>query len=51
MNTPEQKPTRRAPRACAHRDLLFEPTGTPTVGGRHEDVPGHVDATTGHPLS
>ncbi|MFE9358608.1 hypothetical protein ACFYPB_31600 [Streptomyces olivaceoviridis] len=31
--------------------LLFEPTGTPTVGDRHEDVPGHVDATTGHPLS
>ncbi|MEV5170650.1 cupin domain-containing protein [Streptomyces flaveolus] len=31
--------------------LLFEPTGTLTVGDRHEDVPGHVDATTGHALS
>ncbi|MEV7815255.1 cupin domain-containing protein [Streptomyces flaveolus] len=31
--------------------LLFEPTGTLTVGDRHEDVPGHVDATTGHGLS
>ncbi|MCD9142878.1 cupin domain-containing protein [Streptomyces albireticuli] len=31
--------------------LLFEPTGTLTVGDRHEEVPGHVDATTGHALS
>jgi hypothetical protein len=30
--------------------LLFEPTGTLTVGDRHEDVPDHVDATTGHAL-
>ncbi|SEG07880.1 Mannose-6-phosphate isomerase, cupin superfamily [Actinacidiphila yanglinensis] len=30
--------------------LLFEPTGTLTVGDRHEEVPDHVDATTGHPL-
>ncbi|MFF8811706.1 cupin domain-containing protein [Streptomyces pactum] len=30
--------------------LLFEPTGTATVGDRHEAVPEHVDATTGHPL-
>lgn len=33
------------------RILLFEPTGTPTVGDRHEEVPDHVDATTGHALS
>ncbi|MFE7119153.1 cupin domain-containing protein [Streptomyces sp. NPDC057654] len=31
--------------------LLFEPTGTPTVGDRHDEVPDHVDATTGHTLS
>lgn len=31
--------------------LLFEPSGTSTVGDRHEDVPDHVDATTGHALS
>ncbi|AWT44382.1 MULTISPECIES: cupin domain-containing protein [Streptomyces] len=31
--------------------LLFEPTGTLTVGDRHEDVPDHVDATTGHALT
>lgn len=32
------------------RILLFEPTGTPTVGDRHEEVPDHVDVTTGHAL-
>jgi mannose-6-phosphate isomerase-like protein (cupin superfamily) len=31
--------------------LLFEPTGTPTVGDRHDEIPAHVDATTGHELS
>ncbi|AJE82341.1 Cupin 2 barrel domain-containing protein [Streptomyces albus] len=31
--------------------LLFEPTGTSSVGDRHEEVPDHVDATTGHPLA
>jgi mannose-6-phosphate isomerase-like protein (cupin superfamily) len=30
--------------------LMFEPTGTSTVGDRHDDVPNHVDATTGHLL-
>lgn len=30
--------------------LMFEPTGTSTVGDRHEEVPAYVDATTGHPL-
>jgi mannose-6-phosphate isomerase-like protein (cupin superfamily) len=31
--------------------LLFEPTGTLTVGDRHGEVPDHVDATTGHALA
>ncbi|WP_327184078.1 cupin domain-containing protein [Streptomyces sp. NBC_01334] len=31
--------------------LLLEPTGTSTVGDRHEEVPDHVDATTGHALT
>jgi mannose-6-phosphate isomerase-like protein (cupin superfamily) len=31
--------------------LMFEPTGTLTVGDRHDDVPDHVDATTGHALT
>jgi mannose-6-phosphate isomerase-like protein (cupin superfamily) len=31
--------------------LMFEPTGTPTTGDRHEGaVPSHVDSTTGHAL-
>lgn len=47
------------PRGVEHRPsapegaaiLLFEPTGTSTVGDRHDPVPDHVDATTGHPLT
>ncbi|MFE0173995.1 cupin domain-containing protein [Streptomyces sp. NPDC059002] len=41
-------------RPCAPkgaRILLFEPTGTSTVGDRHDEVPAHVDATTGHALT
>ncbi|MGW6740812.1 cupin domain-containing protein [Streptomyces sp. NPDC055025] len=30
--------------------LLFEPSGTLSVGDRHDDVPDHIDATTGHTL-
>ncbi|RKT52644.1 mannose-6-phosphate isomerase-like protein (cupin superfamily) [Saccharothrix australiensis] len=30
--------------------LMFEPSGTSTVGDHHEEVPDHVDATTGHAL-
>ena len=46
------------PRGVEHRPsssagasiLMFEPTGTPTVGDRHDPIPEHVDATTGHAL-
>lgn len=46
------------PRGTEHRPsapggaaiLMFEPTGTATVGDRHGEVPAHVDATTGHAL-
>ncbi|MEY7972714.1 cupin domain-containing protein [Saccharomonospora xinjiangensis] len=31
--------------------LLFEPSGTSSVGDRHETVPEHVDVTTGHALA
>ena len=31
--------------------LLLEPTGTSTVGDRHDPVPSHVDATAGHELA
>ncbi|WP_405014004.1 cupin domain-containing protein [Kitasatospora sp. NBC_01539] len=43
----EHRPS--APRPTAI--LMFEPSGTLSVGDRHEDVPGHVDATTGHELA
>ncbi|MGW4893099.1 cupin domain-containing protein [Kitasatospora sp. NPDC004240] len=46
------------PRGTEHRPyaptgaaiLMFEPGGTLTVGDRHDEVPDHVDATTGHTL-
>ncbi|MEV4190385.1 cupin domain-containing protein [Streptomyces toxytricini] len=46
------------PRGTEHRPyapsgaaiLMFEPTGTPSTGDRHDEVPAHVDVTTGHPL-
>ncbi|GGQ75057.1 cupin domain-containing protein [Couchioplanes azureus] len=46
------------PRGTAHKPyapvdtalLLFEPVGTSSVGDRHDEVPDHVDATTGRPL-
>ncbi|MET8407775.1 cupin domain-containing protein [Streptomyces sp. NPDC005195] len=46
------------PRGTEHRPsapagaaiLMFEPTGTLTVGDRHDEIPDHVDATTGHAL-
>ena len=31
--------------------MMFEPTGTLTVGDQHDEVPAHVDATTGHELT
>ncbi|WP_327270155.1 cupin domain-containing protein [Streptomyces sp. NBC_01218] len=42
----EHKPS--APSGAAI--LLFEPTGTSSVGDRHDMIPDHVDATTGHAL-
>ncbi|SNS96945.1 Mannose-6-phosphate isomerase, cupin superfamily [Streptosporangium subroseum] len=46
------------PRGVEHRPssamgasiLMFEPTGTVSVGDRHDPIPDHVDATTGHAL-
>jgi mannose-6-phosphate isomerase-like protein (cupin superfamily) len=31
--------------------LMFEPNGTMSVGDRHDEVPDHIEATTGHLLS
>ncbi|MFI7071850.1 cupin domain-containing protein [Micromonospora sediminicola] len=46
------------PRGVEHRPyapdgasiLMFEPSGTSSVGDRHDAVPDGVDATTGHQL-
>ncbi len=45
------------PRGTEHRPtspgasiLMFEPSGTPTTGDRHDEIPDHVDSTTGHDL-
>ncbi len=46
------------PRGTEHRPsspggasiLMVEPSGTLSVGDRHDPVPDHVDATTGHAL-
>lgn len=44
--------TEHKPHAPSHAAILmFEPSGTPTVGDRHDEVPDHVDATTGHALT
>ncbi|MET9130667.1 cupin domain-containing protein [Streptomyces antibioticus] len=47
------------PRGTEHRPyapvptelLLLEPSGTSTVGDHHDEIPSHVDATTGHTLT
>jgi mannose-6-phosphate isomerase-like protein (cupin superfamily) len=47
------------PRGVEHRPsapvptqlLLLEPSGTLTVGDRHDAVPDHVDVTAGRPLA
>ncbi|MFI1761594.1 cupin domain-containing protein [Streptomyces sp. NPDC020800] len=33
------------------RILVIEPSGTLSVGDRHDEVPDHVDVTTGHVLT
>lgn len=30
--------------------MLFEPSGTSSLGDDHDEIPERVDATTGHPL-
>ncbi len=42
----EHKPSAPVPTEI----LLLEPIGTSTVGDRHEEVPAHVEVTTGHAL-
>lgn len=42
----EHKPESRAGASI----MVLEPTGTSSVGDRHDEIPDHVDATTGHAL-
>jgi mannose-6-phosphate isomerase-like protein (cupin superfamily) len=42
----EHKPS--APSGAAI--LMFEPTGTLNVGERHDEIPDHIEVTTGHVL-
>ncbi|EME99116.1 cupin domain-containing protein [Streptomyces mobaraensis NBRC 13819 = DSM 40847] len=45
------KGTEHKPSSPGASILMFEPTGTPTTGDRHEgELPAHVDSTTGHEL-
>jgi mannose-6-phosphate isomerase-like protein (cupin superfamily) len=47
------------PRGIEHRPvspagasiMVIEPAGHSTVGDRHDDIPGHIDVTTGHRLT
>ncbi|MEE1763198.1 MULTISPECIES: cupin domain-containing protein [unclassified Streptomyces] len=43
----EHKPYAPSPASI----LVIEPSGTSTVGDRHDEIPDHVDVTTGHALS
>jgi mannose-6-phosphate isomerase-like protein (cupin superfamily) len=43
----EHKPS--APSGAAI--LMFEPAGTLNVGERHDEIPEHIEVTTGHVLS
>lgn len=31
--------------------MVINPTGTPSVGDRHDAIPDHIDVTTGHALT
>ena len=43
----EHKPFTLAPGAAA---LMLDPTGTPNVGDRHDELHDEIDATTGHQM-
>jgi mannose-6-phosphate isomerase-like protein (cupin superfamily) len=43
--------TEHKPSSPGAQILMFEPSGTSTTGDRHEEIPEHVDSTTGHRLT
>ena len=44
------KGTEHKPSSAGASILMFEPSGTSSTGDRHDDIPDHVDSTTGHEL-
>ncbi|WP_028937676.1 cupin domain-containing protein [Pseudonocardia spinosispora] len=44
------KGTEHKPSSTGASILMFEPSGTSSTGDRHDDIPDHVDSTTGHRL-
>jgi mannose-6-phosphate isomerase-like protein (cupin superfamily) len=44
------KGTEHKPSSPGGAILMFEPTGTPSTGDRHDAIPSTVDSTTGHEL-
>ena len=44
------KGTEHKPSSPGGSILMFEPTGTSSTGDRHDEIPDHVDSTTGHQL-
>lgn len=45
------KGTEHKPSSPGGAILMFEPAGTSTTGDRHDEIPAHVDSTTGHALA
>lgn len=45
------KGTEHKPSSPGGSILMLEPSGTSSTGDRHDEVPGHVDSTTGHDLT
>jgi mannose-6-phosphate isomerase-like protein (cupin superfamily) len=43
--------TEHRPSSSGAQILMFEPTGTSSTGDRHDEIPDHVDSTTGHRLA
>jgi len=43
--------TEHRPTSSGAQILMFEPSGTSSTGDRHDEIPDHVDSTTGHRLA
>jgi len=43
--------TEHRPTSSGAQILMFEPSGTSSTGDRHDEIPDHVDSTTGRRLA